>query len=149
MVSHYHGQTLNPCELGRSFGVSVHTVRRYLEILSGAFLIRLLPPWRAYVGKRLVKAPKLYVRDSGLLHALHTIATFPQLESHPKLGASWEGFAMEQAVRLMDVAHPHFWRTHRGAELDLVWQAQGALWGMEFKYQDTPRMTKSIPCGAA
>ena len=144
MVSHYHGQVLNLSELGRSFGVSDHTVRRYLEILSGTFMIRLLPPWHASVGKRLVKAPKLYIRDSGLFHALHTIATPLQLESHPKLGASWEGFAMEQAIRLTGVAHPHFWRTHTGAELDLVWQAHGALWGMEFKYQDAPRMTRSI-----
>ena len=144
MVSHYHGQTLNLSELGRSFGVSDHTVRRYLDILSGTFMIRLLPPWHANVGKRLVKAPKLYIRDSGLFHALHTIATPVQLESHPKLGASWEGFAMEQAICLMDVAHPYFWRTHTGAELDLVWQARGALWGMEFKYQDAPGMTKSI-----
>jgi predicted AAA+ superfamily ATPase len=85
MVSHYHGQVLNLSELGRSFGVSDHTVRRYLEILSGTFMIRLLPPWHANVGKRLVKAPKLYIRDSGLFHALHTIATPLQLESHPKL----------------------------------------------------------------
>ena len=144
MVSHYHGQALNLSELGRSFGVSDHTVRRYLEILSGTFMIRLLPPWHANVGKRLVKAPKLYIRDSGLFHALHTIATLVQLESHPKLGASWEDFAMEQAIRLMGVVHPYFWRTHTGAELDLVWQAHGALWGMEFKYQDAPRMTRSI-----
>ena len=144
MVSHYHGQTLNLSELGRSFGVSDHTVRRYLDILSGTYMIRLVPPWHANVGKRLVKAPKLYVRDSGLFHALHTIATPVQLESHPKLGASWEGFAMEQAVRLLGVAHPYFWRTHGGAELDLVWQAEGVLWGMEFKYQDAPRMTGSI-----
>ena len=144
MVSHYHGQTLNLSELGRSFGVSDHTVRRYLEILSGTFMIRLLPPWHANVGKRLVKAPKLYIRDSGLFHALHTIATIEQLESHPKLGASWEGFAMEQAIRLMGAVQPYFWRTHTGSELDLVWQAGGALWGMEFKYRDAPRMTRSI-----
>ena len=144
MVSHYHGQVLNLSELGRSFGVSDHTVRRYLEILSGTFMIRLLPPWHANVGKRLVKAPKLYVRDSGLFHALHTIATPVELESHPKLGASWEGFAMEQAIRLRGVTHPYFWRTHTGAELDLVWQARGGLWGMEFKYQDAPGMTRSV-----
>ena len=144
MVSHYHGQTLNLSELGRSFGVSDHTVRRYLEILSGTFMIRLLPPWHANVGKRLVKAPKLYIRDSGLFHTLHTIETPLHLESHPKLGASWEGFAMEQALRLMAVRNPYFWRTHTGAELDLVWQTQGALWGMEFKYQDAPRITRSI-----
>ena len=144
MVSHYHGQTLNLSELGRSFGISDHTVRRYLEILSGTFMIRLLPPWHANVGKRLVKAPKLYIRDSGLFHALHTISTTEQLESHPKLGASWEAFAMEQAIRLMGAASPYFWRTHTGAELDLVWQSGGALWGMEFKYRDAPRMTKSL-----
>ncbi len=144
MVSHYHGQVLNFSELGRSFGVSDHTVRRYLEILSGTFMIRLLPPWHTNVGKRLVKAPKLYIRDSGLFHALHIIATPMQLESHPKLGASWEGFAMEQAIRLMGVVNPYFWRTHTGAELDMVWQAEGALWGMEFKYQDAPRMTRSL-----
>ena len=144
MVSHYHGQTLNLSELGRSFGISDHTVRRYLEILSGTFMIRLLPPWHANVGKRLVKAPKLYIRDSGLFHALHTIPTIEQLESHPKLGASWEGFAMEQAIRLMGAVQPYFWRTHTGSELDLVWQAGGALWGMEFKYRDAPRMTRSI-----
>ena len=101
-------------------------------------------PLHANVGKRLVKAPKLYIRDTGLFHALHTIATPVQLESHPKLGASWEGFAMEQAIRLMDVVHPYFWRTHTGAELDLVWQAHGALWGLEFIYQDAPGMTLSI-----
>ena len=139
MVSHYHGQTLNLSELGRSFGVSDHTVRRYLEILSGTFMIRLLPPWHADVGKRLVKAPKLYIRDSGLFHTLHTIATSLQLESHPKLGASWEGFPMEQAVRLMDVPHPYFWRTHTGAELDLVWQAHGALWGRIRPREHAPR----------
>ena len=144
MVSHYHGQTINLSELGRSFGASDHTVRRYLEFLSGTFMIRLLPPWHANVGKRLVKAPKLYIRDSGLIHALHSIETPLHLESHPKLGASWEGFAMEQAPRLMAVRNPYFWRTHTGAELDLVWQTQGALWGMEFKYQDAPRITRSI-----
>ena len=101
-------------------------------------------PLHANVGKRLVNAPKLYIRDTGLFHALHTIATPVQLESHPKLGASWEGFAMEQAIRLMDVVHPYFWRTHTGAELDLVWQAHGALWGLEFIYQDAPGMTLSI-----
>ena len=144
MVSHYHGQTINLSELGRSFGASDHTVRRYLEILSGTFMIRLLPPWHANVGKRLVKAPKLYIRDSGLFHALHAIETPLHLESHPKLGTSWEGFAMEQALRLMAVRNPYFWRTHTGAELNLVWQTQGALWGMEFKYQDAPRITRSI-----
>ncbi len=144
MLSHYHGQTLNLSELGRSFGVSDHTVRRYLDILAGTFMIRLLPPWHANVGKRLVKSPKLYIRDSGLFHALHTISNWEQLESHPKLGASWEGFALEQALRLRRINHPFHWRTHAGSELDLLWQAEGGLWGMEFKYRDAPGMTKSI-----
>jgi len=144
MLSHYHGQALNFSELGRSFGVSDHTVRRYLDILAGTFMIRLLPPWHANVGKRLAKAPKLFMRDSGLFHTLQTISNWEQLESHPKLGASWEGFALEQALRLKRITHPFHWRTHTGSELDLVWQAAGGLWGMEFKYRDAPRMTKSI-----
>ncbi len=144
MLSHYHGQMLNLSELSRSFGVSDHSIRRYLDILAGTFMIRLLPPWHANVGKRLAKAPKLYIRDSGLFHALHTITSWEQLESHPKLGSSWEGFALEQAVRMKGIAHPFHWRTHTGSELDLVWQADGGLWGMEFKYRDAPRMTKSI-----
>ena len=86
----------------------------------------------------------VHPRQRPVFHALHTIATPVQLESHPKLGASWEGFAMEQAISLMDVGHPYFRPTHTGAELDLVWQAGSALWGMEFKYQDAPRMTRSI-----
>ena len=122
----------------------LNAIRRYLDILSGTFMLRLLVPWHANVGKRLVQAPKLYIRDSGLFHTLHTVETPVQLESHPKLGASWEGFVMEQAIRLLGVAHPYFRRTHTGAELDLVWQARGELWGMEFKYQDAPRMTRSI-----
>ena len=149
MLSHYHGQVLNLSELGRSFGVSDHTVRRYLEILSGIYMIRLLPPWYANIGKRLVKAPKLYVRDSGLLHALHTIATPLQLESHPKLGASWEGFAMEQAIRLMDVSRPHFWRTHTGAELDLVWQGPWSAVGDGVQVPGGARDDEEHACGVA
>lgn len=144
MLSHYHGQTLNLSEFGRSFGVSDHTVRRYLDILAGTFMVRILPPWHANVGKRLVKAPKLYIRDSGLFHSLQAIETWEQLAAHPKLGASWEGFALEQSLRLAGVDRPHYWRTHTGSEVDLVWQAAGSLWGLEVKYADAPRMTKSI-----
>ena len=144
MLSHYHGQMLNFSELGRSLGVSDHTVRRYLEILTGTFMVRLLAPWHANVGKRLVKAPKLYIRDSGLFHSLQAIENWKQLESHPKLGASWQGFALEQALRLLEVRQPHYWRTHTGSEIDLVWQGAGGLWGIEFKYSDAPRMTKSL-----
>lgn len=144
MLSHYHGQTLNLSEFGRSFGVSDHTVRRYLDILAGTFMVRILPPWHANVGKRLVKAPKLYICDSGLFHSLQAIETWEQLAAHPKLGASWEGFALEQSLRLLGVDRPHYWRTHTGSEVDLVWQAAGSLWGLEIKYADAPRMTKSI-----
>jgi predicted AAA+ superfamily ATPase len=144
MISHYHGQLLNLSELARSFAVSDHTVRRYLEILSGTYMIRLLQPWYANVGKRLVKAPKLYIRDSGLFHSLQTIEDASQLETHPKLGASWEGFAFEQAVRLIGIRVPYFWRTHTGAELDLLWFAAGKSWGMEFKYADAPVITPSL-----
>ena len=144
MLSHYHGQILNLSELGRSFGVSDHTARRYLEILTGTFMVRLLQPWYANVGKRLVKASKLYIRDSGLFHSLQSIETWDQVESHPKLGASWEGFALEQALCVAGVRRPYYWRTHTGSELDLVWQSEGSLWGMEFKYSDAPRMTKSL-----
>jgi predicted AAA+ superfamily ATPase len=144
MISHYHGQLLNYSELSRAFGVSDHTVRRYLEILEGTYMIRLLPPWHANVGKRLVKAPKLYIRDSGLFHALQTIQTLDQLEAHPKLGASWEGFAMEQVFAVLRPVAPFFWRTHAGAELDLLWHDRGTAYGMEFKYTDAPMMTRSM-----
>ena len=144
MISHYHGQHLNFSELARSFGVSDHTVRRYLEILSGTYMIRLLPPWHANVGKRLVRAPKLYVRDSGLFHSLQAIEDASQLESHPKLGASWEGFALEQALRLLGIRDPYFWGTHTGAELDLLWFAAGKPWGIEVKYADAPSLSRSL-----
>ncbi len=144
MISHYHGGLLNFSELGRSLGVSDHTIRRYLEILEGTFMVRLLPPWHANVGKRLVKAPKLYIRDSGLFHLLQSIGTQKDLSAHPKLGASWEGFALEQALRLVPIDARFFWRTHGGAELDLLWHAGGRSWGMEFKYADAPTVTRSM-----
>jgi len=144
MISHYHGQLLNLSELARSFGVSDNTVRRYLEILAGTYMIRLLPPWHANVGKRLVRAPKLYIRDSGLFHSLQTVEDASQLEVHPKLGASWEGFALEQAIRLLGIRDPYFWRTHTGAELDLFWRAGGRSWGMELKYADAPGLSRSL-----
>lgn len=144
MLAHYHGQILNYQELSRSFGVSDATVRHYLEILEGTFMVRLLKPWYGNLGKRLVKAPKLYIRDSGLLHALLGIPDMASLESHPKLGASWEGFALESAVRHLNIKEPLFFRTHTGAELDLLWEEGSKRYGMEFKYTDTPRLTPSM-----
>ena len=146
MLSHYHGQILNYSELSRSFGVSDMTVRKYCEILEGAFMIRLLQPWAANVGKRVVRRPKLYLRDSGLLHALLSLESLGQLQSSPTLGASWEGFALEVVGRTLDRDDHelYFWRTHAGAELDLFWQWGGRTWGVECKYQDAPRLTRSM-----
>jgi predicted AAA+ superfamily ATPase len=146
MLCHYHGQILNYAELGRSFGVSDMTVRRYLEILEGTFMIRLLRPWHANIGKRLVKRPKLYVRDSGLLHALLSIGSARDLSANPKLGASWEGFALEVAARALGKRGEElaFWATHSGAEVDLFWQEHGRNWAVEVKYADAPRLSPSM-----
>jgi len=146
MLSHYHGQVLNYSELGRSFGVSDVTVRRYCELLEGAFMVRLLAPWAANVGKRLVRRPKLYLRDTGLLHSLLSLDTPEQVLTSPKLGASSEGFALEAVARTLgrDDHELYFWRTHAGAELDLFWQWGGRNWGVELKYQDAPKMTASM-----
>ena len=144
MLAHYHGQLLNYQELSRAFGVSDPTVRHYLEILEGTFMVRLLKPWHGNLGKRLVRAPKLYIRDSGIFHSLQGIADMATLESHPKLGASWEGFALEETIRRLAIKSPLFYRTHTGAELDLVWEHGGKVYGIEFKYADAPRLTPSM-----
>jgi predicted AAA+ superfamily ATPase len=146
MVSHYHGQIINYSELARSFGISDMTVRRYLDILAQTFMIRLLQPWYPNLKKRLVKRPKLYIRDSGVFHSLQTVQKYDDLLAHPKLGASWEGFAIENTIRIIGepASSFYFWRTHAGAELDLFWQAHGKNWGVEFKYADAPGITSSI-----
>ncbi|RJP95547.1 MAG: ATP-binding protein [Desulfobacteraceae bacterium] len=146
MLCHYHGQILNYSELGRSFGVSDMTVRKYCDILEGTFMIRILQPWYANLGKRMVKRPKLYIRDSGLFHNLLSIETPDQLYTSPKLGASWEGFALECVCRALEKEHTEvfFWNTHGGAELDLFWQWGGKNFGVEFKYEDAPRLTRSM-----
>ena len=146
MLCHYHGQILNHSELARSFGISDMTVRRYLEILEGTFMIRLLHPWHVNIGKRLVKRPKLYIRDSGILHTLLSIQSEKDLASHNKLGASWEGFALETATRAIGKRNEElaFWATHSGAEVDLFWQEHGKNWAVEIKYRDAPRITPSM-----
>jgi len=146
MLSHYHGHILNYAELGRSFGVSDMTVRKYCDILEGTFMVRILQPWYVNIGKRLVKRPKLYLRDSGLFHALLSIETTEQLHASPRLGASWEGFALDGVCRTLgkEDGDLYFWNTHAGAKLDLFWQARGQNWGVEFKYEDAPRLTRSI-----
>lgn len=146
MISHYHGQCINYSEIGRAFGMTDKTIRRYLEILEGTFMIRLLQPWHVNIGKRLVKRPKVYIRDSGLLHTLLGVTKHEALLSHPKLGASWEGFALETASRMIEQrrGHVYFWRTHRGAEVDLFWQSGGKNHAIEFKYADAPKKTRSM-----
>lgn len=151
MLCHYHGQILNHSELARSFGISDMTVRRYLEILEGTFMIRLLQPWHANLGKRLVKRPKLYLRDCGLFHSLMSIDTMAQLTAHNKLGASWEGFALEASIRAIGKRPEEcaFWATHSGAEVDLFWQHGGKNLAVEVKYADAPRLTPSMKSAVA
>lgn len=144
MVAHYHGQVWNASEIGASLGVSHHTTRHYLDLLAAAYMVRLLPPWFENVGKRVVRSPKIYVRDSGLLHLLLNLPDAGALQGHPKLGLSWEGFAVEQIVALTGERNAYFWATQSRAELDLLVLARGKRWGFEFKYQDAPAMTKSM-----
>jgi len=146
MLAHYHGQVINYSELSRSFGISDMTVRRHIEVLESTFMVRLLPPWHANLGKRLVKRPKLYLSDSGIVHSLLGIEGSHALISHPKVGASWEGFALECVLRSLNksVGETFFWATHAGAELDLFWQHGGKNWGVEFKFSDAPVVTPSM-----
>lgn len=144
MVAHYHGQTWNGAELSRALAVSQSTVRRYLDALTDALIVRQLTPWFANISKRQVRSPKVYVRDSGLLHRLLGLNQQVDLLGHPKVGASWEGFVVEQLVTLLDLRDPSFWCTHGGAELDLLATVAGAWVGFEIKRTDQPRMTSSI-----
>jgi hypothetical protein len=144
MLAHYHGQIWNASEVGRSLGEAHTTVKRHLDILSGAFMVRQLQPWFANVGKRQVRSPKIYLRDSGILHALLGMRAFAALESHPKLGASWEGFALEQAILAAGERNAYYWATQAGAELDLLLMLHGKHYGIEAKYGDAPRATKSM-----
>lgn len=146
MLAHYHGQVWNSSEFARSFGVADTTVRNYLDLLTGALVIRQLLPWSENVAKRQVKSPKVYVADSGLLHALLGLRTVAEIESHPKLGASWEGFVISQVVRHIG-ARPEecfFWATHGGAELDLLVVRGQRRFGFEIKRTVEPRLTSSM-----
>ncbi len=146
MLAHYHGQIWNASEFGRSFGVSHHAVGRYLDALAATFMLRVLRPWAENISKRQVKSPKVYVRDSGLLHTLLDIDTAHDLERHPKVGASWEGFLVEAVVQRLSARSDqcYFWATHTGAELDLlVVDGQDRI-GFEIKRTTAPRMTPSM-----
>lgn len=144
MLAHYHGQTWNAADPARSLGVNESTVRRYLDWLTQAYLVRQLQPWFANLGKRQVKAPKVYLRDSGLLHELLGIADPGALARHPKCGASWEGFALDQVLRIARPDEAYFWGTHAGAELDLLMFKDGRRVGVEFKRSDAPQLTPSM-----
>lgn len=144
MAAHFHGQVLNLAELARSMDVSPGAARHYLDILCGAYVMRQLSPWFENVGKRQVKSPKLYVRDSGLLHAFLGPESVSKLLEHPRLGASWEGFAVEQVLARVGERNGYFWATQRGAELDLLVFHQGERYGFEFKCNESPKMTASM-----
>ena len=144
MLAHVHGQTWNAADPARSMGVNESTVRRYLDWLTQAYLVRQLQPWFANHGKRQVKAPKIYLRDSGLLHELLAIADPNALLRHPKCGASWEGFALDQVLRIAQPDQAYFWATHAGAELDLLMFKDGRRVGVEFKRSDAPHLTPSM-----
>lgn len=145
LLAHYHGQLMNYSEMGKNIGLTHTTVIRYIEILMGTFMIRVLKPWHENLGKRQVKSPKVYIRDSGLCYALLGIEQ-KNLLGHPKNGAIWEGYAIEEICRHLDMRadHCYFWRTENGAELDLFIEYKGKRLGFEFKYADAPKLTKSM-----
>lgn len=146
MLAHYHGRIFNASEIGKSLAVSDHTAQRYLDLLSGTFMVRQLRPWNYNTKKRIIKTPKIYFRDTGILHALFDLPEKKDVLSHPKLGASWEGFALEetiQAIRLKE-NEIFFWGVHASAEIDLVFQKNGRLYGIEFKYAQAPGFTSSM-----
>jgi predicted AAA+ superfamily ATPase len=146
MLSHYQASIMNFSEIGRSFGVSDMTVRKYIDILRDTFMVRVLRPWSYNTRKRLVKAPKLYIRDSGVFHALQGIGSDAALLRHPKLGASWEAYALEETLAAFGVRDEdaYFWHEHGGGEVDLLWRKGSKMYAAEFKFSDAPEMTKSM-----
>ena len=149
MLAHMHGQIWNASELGRAMGLSDKTVRNYLDELSQTFMVRQLRPWFENIGKRQVKSPKIYLRDSGILHHLIGLETESQLHAHPKVGSSWEGFALEQTLAALRSRDAYFWATHAGAELDLMVLVAGRRVGFEFKHSDAPALTASMRAALA
>ncbi len=144
MLAHYHGQIWNAAECARALGASESTVRRYLDLLSDAYMVRQLQPWHANIRKRQVKSPKVYIRDSGILHQLLGINTERELLTHPKIGASWEGYVIEEVLAVEQPDETFFWATHQGAEIDLILKKNGHLLGVECKRTDTPKVTPSM-----
>lgn len=144
MLAHYHAQTWNASELSRAMGLSDKTVRMYLDTLTGAFMVRQLQPWFENTSKRQVRAPKVYLRDSGLLHSLLSIPDMQALFGHPKVGASWEGYVIEQVLSIVRLKETYFWATYSGAELDLLFFHRGKRYGIEIKYSEAPVVTRSM-----
>ena len=144
MIAHYHGQTWRSSEPAHSLGVSEPTARRYLDILEDVFMVRILQPWHANLEKRQVKSPKIYFRDTGILHFLLGIRDEYELYTHPKSGASWEGYAIEEVIKATDPDETYFWGTHNEAELDLLLMKNGRRIGVECKRVDAPRQTPSM-----
>jgi uncharacterized protein len=144
MLAHYHGQLWNASELARSMGLTSKTVRSYLDILTGTFMVHQLQPWHENIAKRQVKSPKIYLRDSGIFHALLNIVDMHSLWGHPRIGASWEGFALGQFMQIVCPSQVYFWSTHSGAELDLLFFFQGRRFGVEFKFSEAPKITTSM-----
>jgi len=141
MLAHYHGQTWNASDISRSLGVSDKTVRSYLDILTQTYMIRQLQPWYENLGKRQVKAPKIYFRDSGLMHSLLSLEDASALMGHPRVGASWEGFALEQVLGLVRPATAYYWATYSGGEIDLLFESGGKRYGVECKFAEAPSVT--------
>ena len=144
MLSHTHGQVLNSSGLARSMGMTDKTIRQYVDHLEQTYMVRVLPPWFENLKKRQVKAPKIYIRDSGILHTLQSISSSDQLDTHPLIGASWEGFAIEQIIRIHALTQVYFWATHASAELDLFVLHQGKRFGFEMKLTESPRVHRSM-----
>jgi hypothetical protein len=144
MLAHYHAQTWNASELSRAMGVSDKTVRGYLDILTGAFMVRQLQPWYENISKRQVRAPKVYLRDSGLLHSLLNVQDRHSLLGHPKVGASWEGYVIEQALQILRPSEAYYWAVHNSVELDLLLFHKGKRYGMEVKFSEAPEITRSM-----
>lgn len=144
MLAHYHGQTWKASEPARALGISEPTIRQYLDVLEGVFMVRVLQPWFANLKKRQVKSPKIYFRDTGLLHYLLGIRSELDLQTHPKSGASWEGYAIEETIKITAPDEVYYWATHGGAELDLLLLKNGRRIGFECKRVDAPRLTPSM-----
>lgn len=146
MLSHYNANLVNYSELGRSLQVADTTIRQYMDLLESTFMINVLRPWFSNTSKRLVKRPKIYLRDSGIFHRLQMIQDRESLDSHPKLGASFESFVLEQILSIAPLSREnfYFWNTQSGAELDLFWQMNGKNFAIEIKYSDAPRRTRSM-----